>query len=275
MSTPEMPSAPAPAKKSNTLIIVLCVVFGVLLLILASCVGTCIYVGKKAKAYARESEKNPQISALALAATIAPGIEVVSKDLDAGTIVLKNTKTGEIVKLDARNFSQDRIASVIERISQGKSVNGAVRSDSTASAEESKAAPSDTGSTESSSPAIVSVAQSTAQESTLKTFRSDFPIYTGGGVITLEASQNGLGGMSTSQHVFETNDSPEKVADFFVKKLTSDGYTVLASENSSNSNGPKLSRVLQKGGMGATVILEVRAENGKTHTEVNQVVLKQ
>ena len=86
--------APAPAKKSNTLVIVLCVVLGMMLLALASCVGTCFYFGKKAKAYARDSEKNPRISALALAAAIAPGVEVVSKDLDAGTIVLKNTKTG-------------------------------------------------------------------------------------------------------------------------------------------------------------------------------------
>src|ERR1700712_4793388 len=102
MPTPEMPAAPAPApapasaKKSNTLVIVLCVFLGLFLLILASCVGTCMYVGKKAKDYAKESKKNPQISALAMVAGFTPGVEVVSKDLDAGTIVLKNTKTGEI-----------------------------------------------------------------------------------------------------------------------------------------------------------------------------------
>lgn len=119
---PAAAPAPAPVKKSNTLVIVLCVVLGVFLLILASCVGTCIYVGKKAKDYSESSAKNPQIAALAMAAAIAPGVEVVSKDLDAGTLVLKNTKTGEVISLDARSLSQEKVAVIIEQMTKGKGV---------------------------------------------------------------------------------------------------------------------------------------------------------
>src|SRR4051812_16919883 len=133
--------APVPAKKSNTLVIVLCVVFGLLFLILASCVGTCIYVGKKAKAYAKETEKNPAISQIAMIAAFTPGIEVVSKDLDAGTIVIKNKKTGETVKFDSKDFSKDKMAAMIEKLSKGKDNDVPVNSESSSDLTGSKSEP--------------------------------------------------------------------------------------------------------------------------------------
>ena len=276
MSTPDLPPAavpaPAPAKKNNTLVIVLCIGFGVLLLILASCVGTCIYVGKKAKDYAKESERNPKISALALAAAIAPGVEVVSKDLDAGTIVLKNTKTGEVLKLDAKNFSEDKIGEVLEKIMRGKNLNGMPQSGTVTRASESEPAAT---SAASDSNETVSVAQAEAQEATLKNFPPDFPRYVGGGVTTVEATQKLVAAVSTSQHSFLTNDAPDAVADFYLKQLSSVGYTVVASENGSDSNGAKLSRVFQRGEGRSTFNLEVYIEEGKTRVDANQVVLKQ
>jgi len=289
MSTPDLPPtpppapvpapapAPAPAKKSNTLVIVLCVVFGLLFLILASCVGTCIYVGKKAKDYAKESQKNPQITALSVAAAFTPDVEVVSKDLDAGTIVLKNKKTGEIVKLDAKSFSADKVSAVLEKITQGKGLSGMSKTESTTTASESssESTPAENTAAASSSSEPESAAQSAAQDANLKNFPADFPMYDGSSVKTIEASQNTFAGVSTSMHTFSTSDKPEKVADFFDKKLTSEGYSVLASENSTNGNGAKLSRVFQKGGMGSTLNLEIEVQDGKTHVQVNQVLLKQ
>ena len=279
MSTPDLPPAspaptpapvPAPAKKSNTLVIVLCVVFGLLFLLLASCVGTCIYLGKKAKTYATESEKSPGVSHLALIAAITPGIEVVSKDLDAGKIVLKNKKTGELVTLSEKDFSQDKIASVIEKIVRGKGVGVKLNSESSASTSDSSSE-----SSESSSSTSISAAQAAAHETTVKSFPSSFPLYNGGSVTTIEASQNSFGGVSTSQHTFTTVDAPDKVADFFSKKLTAEGYAVLANENGSDDNEATLTRVFQKDGMGSTVNLAIHIEKGKTHAEVNQVLLKQ
>jgi hypothetical protein len=283
MATSDVPPAspaptpvPAPAKKSNTLVIVLCVVFGLLFLILASCVGTCIYVGKKAKDYAKENQKNPAISQIALAATFAPGIEIVSKDLDAGTIVLKNKKTGEIVKFDSKDFTQDKVNAMIEKLAKGKGVDVALKSETTTTVTESK--PDSSESTEKEVPApapqaAVSAAQSSAQAVTLKNFRPDFPIYPGK-IVTTEATQNTFAGVSSTQHIFETADAPEKVGEYYEKKLTDNGYTVLASENSSDSNGPKISRILQKSEINATVNFEARIEDGKTRVEVNQVALK-
>ena len=287
MSTPDLPPAPAPvpapapapapAKKSNTLVIVLCVVFGILFLLLASCVGTCMYVGKKAKDYAKDSQKSPQITALATIAAFTPDIEVVSKDLDAGTIVLKNKKTGEITKLSAKDFSTDRVGSVIDKIKQGIPVNSSAKTESTTSAAEpaAEAAPAENTSSASSDEEPTSAAQSAAQQSAIKNFPKDFPVYDGSAVKTIEAAQNTFAGVSSNVHTFSTSDSPDAVAEFYGKKLTADGYTVMASENSSNGNGPKLTRIFQKEGMGSTVNIEVEVQNGKTHVQVNQVLLKQ
>ena len=273
--------APVPAKKSNTLVIVLCVVFGLMFLILASCVGTCVYFGKKAKdkatEYSQETKKNPAIAQMALAAAFAPGIEVVSKDLDAGTIVLKNKNTGEIIKFDSKDFTQDKVSALIEKMAKGKGVNVDLKSETTTTVTESK--PDSSESTEKEAPApapqpAVTAAQSSAQAVTMKNFRPDFPIYSGK-IVTTTATQNTFAGVSTAQHIFETTDAPEKIAEFYEKKLTDDGYTVLASENSSDSNGTKLSRIFQKSGSNSTVNFEARIDEGKTHVEVSQVALKQ
>ncbi len=291
MATPDLPPAspppapapaPAPAKKSNTLVIVLCVVFGLLFLILASCVGTCIYVGKKVKEkgdeYNKENQKNPAVAKLALTAAFMPGIEVVSKDLDAGTIVLKNKKTGEVFTFDSKNFSADKVEAILQQVATGKGVNARIKSETVTPVTEPKPEVAEPAEKEVSSPAptqSVSAAQSSAQSATLKNFRPDFPIYPGK-IVTTEASQNTFAGVSTAQHKFQTTDAPEKVAEFFEKKLADNGYTVLASENSSDSNGPKFSRVLQKGSSNTTMNIEAHIdEDGKTFVEVNQVALKQ
>jgi len=288
MSTPDLPPAPAPvpapnpapapppAKKSNTLLIVLCVIFGLLFLFLASCVGTCLYVGKKAKDYAKDSQKNPQITALSTIAAFTPDIEVVSKDLDAGTIVLKNKKTGEITKLSAKDFSADRVSSVIEKIKQGKPVAASINAETTSAPEPAaESAPAENTASPSSPEEPTTAAQAAAQHAAIRNFPKDFPVYDGNAVKTIEASQNTFAGVSSTTHTFSTSDSPEDVAEFYGKKLAAEGYTVMASENSSNENGPKLTRIFQKEGLGSTLNIAVEVQAGKTHVQVNQVLLKQ
>jgi len=273
MSTPDLPPSPAPAptpvpaKKSNTVVIVLCVVLGVFLLVLASCVGTCIYVGKKAKEYGKESQKSPQIAALALAAAIAPDVEVVSKDMDAGTISIRNKKTGEVMNFDAKNLSTKNISSVIEKMSQGKGVNVEMPHSPDAAAGTALA-------DRSSEEASVSAAQTKALDATVKEFGSGFPIYAGGDAKTTGASQNIFGGITSSEYSFVTGDAPAKVAAYYKETLSADGYSIVTSENGSDENGPRISQVYQKGGMGTTLNLTVQVENGKTHGTVNQVLLK-
>lgn len=279
MSTSDQPPAapapaPVPAKKSNTLVIVLCVILGLFLLILASCVGTCIYVGKKAKDYSEASEKHPQVAALALAVAITPGIEVVSKDLEAGTIVLKNKKTGEVVNLDAKDFSQEKVASVIEQMIQGKGLNVKAERDASANATDAESGAvekSDAVSDEAS----LNAAQTEAANATVRKFRSDFPLYTSGGATTVDASHGLFAGISSSQHVFVTTDSPTKVMGFYDAKLVASGFSAVASENGTSDDGATVSRVYQKGGMSNTFNIAVGIEEGKTRVEVNQVVLKQ
>ncbi|MBL9214256.1 MAG: hypothetical protein JNG83_02150 [Opitutaceae bacterium] len=249
--------APAPAKKSNTLVIVLCVVLGLILLLLGSCVATCLYLGKKANTFVAESEKNPEITALSIAAALKPGVEVVSKDLEAGTIVLRNKKTGETVKLDARDINLDHLESLLERIAQGKGVPVKAGSASTSASASASASGSASG-----GPAAAGAG--------LKNFPADFPVYTGGGARTLESSQQTLGALSTAQQIFETSDSPEAVAAFFAARLAASGYRQTAAEDGAEG----IHRVFQQEGMSATVTLSARVENGRTRVEASQVRLK-
>ena len=276
--TPPAAAAPAPAKKSNTVVIVVCVVLGIVVLLIGSCVATCFYVGKKAKDYAKESQKHPQVAALAMAANFTPGVEVVSKDLDAGTIVLRNKKTGETVKLDANNFSQDKIAEVLDRIAKGKGVpvttsagTGAPRPETPAPSE-APAAPAESSS--SAGPAISS-AQASAMGSNLKKFPADFPVYTSGGVQTLEANQQSMAGMSSSTHEFLTSDTPEQVAEYYTKKMTAAGYVMRASENGSDEHGPTSTGLFQKDGVVVSFTFTARIEGKKTHVDAGYVSMKQ
>src|SRR5215207_3396874 len=61
--------------------------------------GAAFIGGRFLKHKAAEFEKNPALAAAELAIRANPDYEVVESDSDAGTLTVKNSKTGEVVTM--------------------------------------------------------------------------------------------------------------------------------------------------------------------------------
>jgi hypothetical protein len=246
-------------------IIVLCVIGGLLLLI-GGCVATCtVVVARKAKAYGADASQHPELTALSLAAAVHPGIEVVSKDKAADTITLRNKKTGETVTLDLNDLSTEKATQSMERFARG--IQGA-RASAAATTPAAESDEEDAPAARSSSPAAaaVSSARAAAQAATLKKFPSFVPTYRGGQ--TMEASINSFGALSIGSYTFSTTDAPNVVAEFYEKKLSGLGFTVLTNASGSNDDGATASLIMQRPDPQAAVTVSAEAADSKTHVTV-------
>ena len=58
---------------------------------------------------AEEFEKNPTLAAAKLMVQANPELEVVESDEDAGTLTIKNTKTGEVVTMNAKDIEEGKL----------------------------------------------------------------------------------------------------------------------------------------------------------------------
>lgn len=274
--TPPPPApqpAPVPAKSGNrTLIIILCVFLGILLLI-GGCVATCTYiVARKAKEIGRQAQKNPAFVSLSFAASLAPDIQVVSKDENSGKITLKNKKTGEVVTIDTTQYTAENVEKALEKFAEQSQKAAATVSKQVTPSDDSSANSSSSTANSSSEPESapepkISAGKATALAATLKKFPSYLPAYSGS--TTTEASQTVMGAGKFSNYVFLTSDKPETVVDFYEKKLTKAGFTALGRNNDSNDNGPTSSAsfVLQES-KGTVSITAETQEGGRVKVSV-------
>ncbi len=83
---------------------------GVLLLIgLVVISAVTIWGVHKAKGFAADMEKNPGLTAARMVVKLNPELEEVDVDPDAGTMTVRNTKTGEVVTVDFEDIEDGRI----------------------------------------------------------------------------------------------------------------------------------------------------------------------
>ena len=61
------------------------------------------------KKQADKFEKNPALAAAELAVRANPELEVVESDTDDGTLTIKNTKTGEVVTMNAKDIQDGKL----------------------------------------------------------------------------------------------------------------------------------------------------------------------
>jgi hypothetical protein len=112
---PTPPGAPKQGLSTGAKIAIGCLVAVVL------CVGGCFVVtavglhwaGKKVKNFAENAEKNPNaaaVQAVELMVKFNPEVEVVSSDPDAGTITLREKKTGKVVKFNAEDIKNGKFS---------------------------------------------------------------------------------------------------------------------------------------------------------------------
>lgn len=108
-ATPQVPP-PAPAqKKTSPLVWILVGCGGVVLLAAVVMLVAGVFVAKKVGKYAKDAERNPAMAAAKLAVAMHPDYETVRLDEDAGTMTIRNKKTGEVVTVSFEDVKEGKI----------------------------------------------------------------------------------------------------------------------------------------------------------------------
>ena len=111
---PPMPPAPmppaAPAKKSNVLLWIAAGCGVLILVVLVVMIAGGIFFGRKVTEFVGGAEKNPALVVAKMIAAANPDIEVVEEDADAGTLTLRNKKTGEVITMNAEDIKDGKIS---------------------------------------------------------------------------------------------------------------------------------------------------------------------
>jgi hypothetical protein len=100
----------------------------------------------------------------------------------------------------------------------------------------------------------------------LKKFPDFVPIYKAGK--TLESGLNSFGGNTIGNYTFTTSDEPDVVADFYEKRFTEAGLTVVTKNSGSNDNGVTVTMMANRADPPATVTFSAEVDGGKTRVVV-------
>lgn len=242
-------SAPAPQKSSGAKLLfwILGIVLGLILLSLGTCAVVGFYAMHKAKQAGFDSDlmkKNPALATAKMAVTLNPDTEVVSSDDNAGTIVVRDKKTGKSVtmKFDPQKKSMvliDESGKTATVTTTGEGANTGIEMKSS--------------------------------EGTMKMGASSdkapdwVPVYPGSSPQNTFSASNGS--EQSGSYAFTTADPADKVISFYGDSLKSHGFAV--SNMTSNSEG-------KTGGMVSgedkankrTVVVTLGTENDGTHVNV-------
>lgn len=271
-STPPPPPNGQPAKSgSKILVIILCIVLGFFVLV-GGCVAACVYyAAKKTKEYSAAAEKNPQLAAVTLIATMTPDIQIVSKDERTGTITLRNKKSGEVTTIDTSQYTTENIGKAVEQFSKGLAVpsptsqnTSSSNSTSSTKAEREEAIENREGDEPAEKP---STAQAAALNNTLKKFPSAVTAYPGS--TTVEATLNSFGGIVAGSYGFTTKDSTEKVVSYYEEKLKSAGYTIATKSSDTNQYGQVTQMVAVHADPEASFTISAEARAHDVHATIN------
>lgn len=221
MSTPATPPPgvpPAPAPQKSTGMKVLFWVLGIVLGLIVLSMGTCAVIGyyavHKMKQAGLDSDlmkKNPAYASAKLAVSMNPELEIVSSDDDAGTIVVRDKRSGKqsTMKFDAQKKSMV----IIDE--KGETTTMTANEGSEGSFEvKNSGGTMKMGSSAEKAPEWV-------------------PAYPGASPKNTFSASNA--NEQTGTYTFTTSDSVEKVMAYYGSALKSGGFTV--SNMTSNSDG--------------------------------------
>jgi len=241
--------APAPQKSSGskTLLWILGIIAAILLVCFASCAVIGFYAMHKVKQAGFDSElmkKNPALAGAKMAVSMNPNVEIVSSDDNAGTITVRDKKTGKVTSL---KFDPQKKAMVITD-ETGKTTSLTTTGEGANASMEMKSSEGTVkiGAGSDKAPAWV-------------------PVYPGSSPQnTFSATSNGE---QSGSYTFVTADAPEKVISFYGDSLKSSSFAV--SNLTTNSNG-------KTGGMVSgedkankrTVVVSIGSESDGTHVNV-------
>ncbi|HEU4390580.1 MAG TPA: hypothetical protein VFV34_22445 [Blastocatellia bacterium] len=237
---------PPPPKKSNTWMYVL---FGCGGLVLIGVIGAVIVfyvVASKAKQTMNEFERNPGFAAAKLAVQMNPDVDLVGSDETAGTLTVRDKKTGETVTLDFRKIKDGKVTF---KANNGEEASISVKGSESGGTVEIK---SDKG----------NVVLGGGSAVDLPDWMPGYPGSAAQGVFSAKSSEGDV----TSYH-FITSDSPSEVMQFYEDKLEAAGLkvTTTATTLSGRASGGTVTAESSDKGRVAAVIVTTST----TGTQVN------
>ena len=257
-STPQSPSAPPPmpqgpmgapaAKKTSPLVWILVGCGGLVLLVAIIMLVAGVFVAKKAGTYLKDAEKNPAMAAAKMIVAMNPELETVSADDAAGTITIRNKKTGEVVTLDLEDVKKGKIR---------------FRNEKGEEAEISASGDGESGTLEIKS-SEGTMTLGAGGEAARPDWVPEYPGAEPQGMYSTSGPQ----GLSAA-FTFLSSDSPEDVMAFYEEQLKGAGFEVTTS---TMKKGGKLSGGLVNGMLERPkriVHVTVNDEDGGTRVAVN------
>lgn len=199
------------------------------------------WVGHKVKSYSDLAQKNPAMAAAKLAVAANPDAEVVSEDDSAGTITVRNKKTGETITMDTSDIKNGRLRFKNEKgeetTFEGKGAGG----------KGSFKVKSNRG----------EMTFGAGSEASVPDWVPSYPGATAAGTYSSKSDEGIAGGYS-----FQTADSPDEVMAYFESRLKGDGYDV--NRSNFEHNGKTSGGIVQgtANGGARTVQMTVSATDG-------------
>ena len=196
---------PAPKKKTSPWVWILVGCGSIVLIgLLALAAGT-YFVGKKISGFAKDAEKNPAVAAAKVIVAFSPDLEIVSSDDEAGTVTVRNTKTGEEITMNAEDIKKGRLKFKNEKgeedTFEAKGEGG----------KDGLSVKSDKG-------------EATFGAGSAASVPAWLPAYSGAtaqGTFSARTAEGDSGGFS-----FETGDSADEVASFYRRELEGAGFFI-------------------------------------------------
>ena len=205
-TAPAQPVAPAPQKKGTSPLVWILAGCGGLIVIVGIIFAVFLYWGAhKIKGYAASAKKNPAVFAAKLAVMANPDLEVVSSDDEAGTVTIRNKKTGEELTMNAQDIKQGRLKFKNEK---GEEVTF-----------EGSGQPGQEGFRIKSNKGSMTFGTGAVEKTP-----SWVPIYPGGRAMASATEKTAAG--VTGHLSFQTTDSTDQVLSFFERELKASGFTV-------------------------------------------------
>jgi hypothetical protein len=106
---PAAPGAPATKKGTSALVWILAGCGGLIVVLGLIFAGLTYWGFHKVKGYAELAKKNPALAAAKLMVAANPNVEIVSEDDNAGTITVRDKKTGEEITMNAEDIKNGRL----------------------------------------------------------------------------------------------------------------------------------------------------------------------
>lgn len=241
---PPAPGAPAPKKKGLSPLAWFAIGCGALILLgLGSCFVMTAFVANKAKKFVEDVEKNPDaaaVKAAEMAMRLNPDVDVVSSDPDAGTLTVRDKRSGKEVTFDLEDIKAGRLS-----ISSGdETVN--VDIDATDHGTASMKIESNDGTM------VIGGGDGSQVPDWI-------PVYPG--ARTDSFSNVVANGERSGSFSIRTSDSTETVIEFYIAKLEAAGFTV--DRSTFETNGA-LAGSISARSEGRTVGVTVATQEGET-----------